>query len=78
MYKLEENLRELVERNAARVLVEGGTLEGMHALHRMLLLFSMIDRLDASGDSWTDYDMLPSMAPLGWDSGRSPDAVQFD
>ena len=67
MYRLDESLKELVDRNATRVLAEGGTSEGQLALHRMFLLLSMIDRLEAADDSWAAIDLLPTAPPYDSD-----------
>ncbi len=64
MISLKESLQDLMEVSANKVLIEGSTLEGTQALHRMTLLLSMIERLDAGGDRWAGFNMLPCQVPL--------------
>ena len=64
MISLRESLHEMVEATAAKALTGNGTPEGQHALVRMTLLLSMLERLDAGGDSWDDCDLLPETIPL--------------
>lgn len=71
MNRLDESLKELVDRNATKVLVEGGTSEGMLALHRMILLLSMIDRLESGDGSWAAIDLLPSIQSFDAEEGLS-------
>ena len=64
MISLRESLQEMVEATAATALSGNGTPEGQHALVRMTLLLSMLERLDAGGGSWDDCDLLPETIPL--------------
>ena len=64
MISLRESLQEMVEVSATKALTGNGTLEGHHALVRMTLLLSMLERLDAGGGSWDECDLLPETIPL--------------
>ena len=64
MISLRESLQEMVEATAAKALTGNGTSEGQHAIIRMTLLLSMLEKLDAGGGSWYDCDLLPETIPL--------------
>ena len=49
MISLRESLQEMVEATAAKALTGNGTSEGQHAIIRMTLLLSMLEKLDAGG-----------------------------
>lgn len=64
MISLRESLQDMMEASAAKALSDNGTPEGQHALVRMTLLLSMLERLDAGGGSWDECDLLPETIPL--------------
>jgi len=64
MISLKESLHEMVDASATQALAGNGTIEGRHALVRMTLLLSMLERLDEGGGSWNECDLLPEIIPL--------------
>ena len=64
MISLRESLHEMVDASATQALAGDGTLEGRHALVRMTLLLSMLERLDAGGGSWNECNLLPEIVRL--------------
>lgn len=54
----------MMEASANRALASDGTMEGQQAIVRMTLLLAMLERIESSGTSWDDCDLLPETLPV--------------